>query len=1241
MFFLLNKQENPIDIRDYNPHTTILEFLRQGGKCGTKEGCTSGDCGACVAMMGKVHEEKIVYESVNTCISPLGTLANKHLITIEGIGGENDLHPVQEAMARLHASQCGFCTSGFVASLACAYENETSLDEPTIEQYLSGNLCRCTGYLPIIESAKEAFKQKSPSYYQINQSKIVQQLQALPHTLQYSYQDKECFFPSTTKELETILQKHPKAKLIAGSTDIGVEITQLHKRFSVLVFLKNIASLNQVIESEHNLELYANTSIEKCLNILITHYPHAKDYMLRFASKPIRSQASVAGNIANASPIGDLPPLFVALGATIALNHYGDIRTLSLEKFFLDYKKTALKEGEFIVSLTLPKLQNEKFWAYKISKRFEDDISAISLACKYSEKEKSFVLAFGGMASMVKVAIKTQEALARTSVSETFDFDAISSALAQDFSPLDDVRASKEYRLQIAAALCEKIHWQLLGKEVSSLAFSHSEENRVSMQDDTSAPHESGISHVCGTAPYIDDMPTPRDTLHVAFALSPVACGEIESIDISQALGAIGVQKILLAKDIEHLYIGAVRHDEPLLASKEVLFHGQAIAAVLADSYENAKLASLLIETKIKEKTPIATIQDAIKANSYHDKPIVFNTGEAVKTLANAKRKLKGQLLIGAQEHFYLESQIALATINEKQEFTVHSSTQNPTEVQHLVADVLGVPMHSVEVVTRRMGGGFGGKETHSSQVACVSALFAKLTGRSVKTRLGRQDDFLLTGKRHNFEVEYEVCFDEQGKIEGIVIDFYAQCGYSLDLSYAITSRTLFHADNAYYLPNVLFRGHLCKTNTVSSTAFRGFGGPQGMLAIENIVQQIAQELGIDALSVRKNNYYQNTFNNTTPYGQIIQDNIINELTHELEITAKYEQRRGEINTYNAQNEFTKKGLALSPVKFGISFTTTFLNQAGALVIIYKDGSIYLNHGGTEMGQGLFTKVAGVVAHEFGVSTDSVKSSATNTSKVPNTSATAASSGTDMNAMAAKIASERIKHNLLEFAQSHFDVNIQEIIYKNNEVQLGDKTLSFKEFINLAYFNRVELFSNGFYKTPNIHYDAKIAKGNPFYYYAYGVAMSEVLLDTITGEYKLHKVDILHDVGKSLNVAIDKGQIVGGFVQGMGWLGSEEIKFDKQAKLLSVSPANYKIPSLGDVPKHFQVQIANSENTQDTIYKSKAVGEPPFMLAISMWLAIGDALHSVSKKRVELNAPATFEEVFMCLQKAKQEGLES
>ena len=615
--------------------------------------------------------------------------------------------------------------------------------------------------------------------------------------------------------------------------------------------------------------------------------------------------------------------------------------------------------------------------------------------------------------------------------------------------------------------------------------------------------------------------------------------------------------------------------------------------------------------------------------------PHTQSMGDAQAALQSAAHVLEGELQIGGQEHFYLETQICSTLPTEEGGMLVYASTQHPSEVQKLVAQVIDVSLNKVTVDMRRMGGGFGGKETQAAQPACLAALASHLTGKPCKMRLPRELDMRMTGKRHPFTVQYKVGFNSQGLLCGLVLDLLADCGFSPDLSGSIVDRAMFHADNAYYLGNATITGYRCKTNRASNTAYRGFGGPQGMVAIENIMDHIARFLAVDPLSIRKLNYYQKEQRNLTHYGQKVEGNLLDEMTAELESSSDYQLRRKQINTFNQNHPFMRKGIALTPVKFGISFTATFLNQGGALINIYTDGSIHLNHGGTEMGQGLNTKVAQIVAEEFQVDIETIFISATNTDKVPNTSPTAASSGTDINGKAAQNAARTLKTRLIEFAISHYQVASSEIHFVNNHIKLKDRVISFTELIQQAYFAQISLSSTGFYRTPKIFYDRDSAFGTPFYYYAFGMACSEVIIDTHTGEYKVLRSDILHDVGDSLNPRIDIGQVEGGFVQGMGWMTTEELVWDNSGKLLTSNPMSYKIPAITDIPNDFRVKLVeNRKNPEDTVYHSKAVGEPPFMLGISVWCALKDAVASLGDYRHQPNmhSPATPEVVFFAVQ---------
>jgi xanthine dehydrogenase large subunit len=742
-------------------------------------------------------------------------------------------------------------------------------------------------------------------------------------------------------------------------------------------------------------------------------------------------------------------------------------------------------------------------------------------------------------------------------------------------------------------------------------------------------PHDSGRKHVQGTAQYIDDIREPEGTLHVAIGQSPKARGRLISLDVSAVRTVPGVVAVLTAADIPGKNdVSPAFGDDRLFVDDVIDFLGQAVFAVVATTREAARRAVKLAVMEIESETPCITVEDALARGETVLPDYAFGRGDANAAIAAAPRSLAGQFRVGGQEHFYLEGQVALAIPGEDGDIHVYSSTQHPSEVQHVVARVLDIPDAYVVCETRRMGGGFGGKESQATQWAVTAALAARVTGRACKLRLDRDDDFILTGKRHDFRCDWNVGFDEEGRIQGYSVELLARCGCSADLSGGVVDRAMFHADNAYWMPAVHVGSKRLKTNTVSNTAFRGFGGPQGMLAAEHVMDQIAWATGRDPLDVRYANFYR-PGGNHTPFGMEVEEtDTLLGLVQTLERTSDYRARREEIAAFNASSPIMKRGIALTPVKFGISFTLTHLNQAGALVHVYQDGSVHLNHGGTEMGQGLYIKVAQVVAEEFGISMDRVRITATTTAKVPNTSPTAASSGSDLNGMAARVAAGAIKRRMIAHAAKTYGVPEEQVAFRDDRVFIGNESLSFTELARKCIQARVALSEAGHYATPKITWDREKATGRPFFYFAYGAACSEVVVDTLTGENRLLRVDILHDVGKSLNPAIDIGQIEGGFVQGMGWLTTEELVFDREGRLLTHAPSTYKIPVASDVPAEFNVALYPNANREETIYRSKAVGEPPIMLANSVFCALADAVHSLDpSKPVPLHAPATPEAI--------------
>jgi xanthine dehydrogenase large subunit len=760
-----------------------------------------------------------------------------------------------------------------------------------------------------------------------------------------------------------------------------------------------------------------------------------------------------------------------------------------------------------------------------------------------------------------------------------------------------------------------------------------------------SLAHESAQAQLLGLAPYVDDLPELHGTLHAAPILSPLAHGRLRDVDVTAARALPGVRAVVLAADIPgDPLLATFAHDEPIFARDMVQHVGQAIGLVVADSVMQARRAARAVQLDIEPLPAVVDVRAAHAAQSYVLPPVTVRRGDPERAMARAEHTLSGSFEVGGQEHFYLEGQIAYAVPQEQQQWLIHSSTQHPGEVQHWVAHALGLDSHRVRVECRRMGGGFGGKETQAGHLAVWAALAAHKTGRPVKLRLDRDDDFMITGKRHPFAYDYTAGFDGQGRLTALQLTMLANCGFSADLSGPVADRAIFHCDNAYFLGDVRIDSFRCRTNTQSHTAFRGFGGPQGVIAIETILGDIARHLGLDPLDVRLRNLYSDEVlapaggdatarrRDTTHYQMTVEDNILQPLLQRLEHTSRYRERRTELAAWNAAHTVLKKGLAITPVKFGISFTATQFNQAGALVHVYNDGSVLVNHGGTEMGQGLHTKVAQIVADALGVPYDWVLVTASDTARVPNASATAASSGTDLNGRAAQYAAQRVRENLAAFVAGQAGCAVEAVQFVAGQVHAAGQTRDFREVVRTAYAHRVQLWSDGFYRTPKIHYDKATLTGRPFYYFSYGAACTEVAIDTLTGEVRVLAVDILHDVGHSINPALDLGQVEGGFIQGMGWLTTEELVWSAEGKLLTHAPSTYKIPATGDVPARWRIDFWPEANREDNVHGSKAVGEPPFMLAVSVWEAIRDAVAAArGDGRAPLNAPATAERIWCAL----------
>ncbi|MEC5399924.1 xanthine dehydrogenase molybdopterin binding subunit [Uliginosibacterium sp. H1] len=748
-------------------------------------------------------------------------------------------------------------------------------------------------------------------------------------------------------------------------------------------------------------------------------------------------------------------------------------------------------------------------------------------------------------------------------------------------------------------------------------------------------PHESAALHVSGRATYIDDLPEPAGTLHAAFGLATVAHGRIRKLDLDDVRHAPGVVAVLTAADIPgENNCGPVLHDDPILADELVQFYNQPIFIVVARSHDAARRAARIAKVDYEVLPMIRNAAEAASAGNFVLPPVNVARGDADAALARAPHRLRGNVLLGGQEHFYLEGQIASAQLREDDTLHVHTSTQHPTEMQQVVAHMLGWRQHQVTAECRRIGGGFGGKESQSAQIACAAALAAWKLQRPVKLRLDRDDDMAITGKRHDFDIGYEAGFDDDGMILGVKFELSSRCGFSADLSGPVNDRAIFHADNCYYLDAIAVKSLRGKTNTVSNTAFRGFGGPQGMFAIEYVIDDIARTLDLDPLLVRQRNFYGTDPagpRNLTHYGMAIEDNVAPALVAQLARDSDYEARRVAIAQFNEKSPVVKRGIALTPLKFGISFTATLFNQAGALVHVYADGTVTVSHGGTEMGQGLYTKIRQIAAHEFGLPVNDVRLTPTDTSRVPNTSATAASSGTDLNGKAVQQAAQAVRERIAAFFGPLHNVAPQDVVFADGMVTADGVSLPFGAVTAQAYRARIQLWDSGFYATPKIHYDAKTMKGRPFFYFAYGASVSEVAIDTLTGETKVLRVDVLHDVGKSINPAVDIGQIEGGFIQGMGWLTTEELWWRPDGKLMTHAPSTYKIPAASDCPPVFNVKLFDNSNVEDSIHRSKAVGEPPLMLPFSVFFAIRDAVAARTGGCPRLDAPATPEAILRAL----------
>ncbi|MBS2040624.1 xanthine dehydrogenase molybdopterin binding subunit [bacterium] len=1233
---------SPVRITGESTNQSLLAYLRAHGYTGSKEGCAEGDCGACtVAVVDRDATGKATYRAINSCIALLPSLAGREVVTVEGIGAPDALHPVQECMVRQYGSQCGYCTPGFVASMFEGYYREDIKEPWQVNDQLNGNLCRCTGYRPIRDAFLEA------RGCQLEHDPFRERLCQAPPTLQvldYQSSSQRFFRPTTLQALLDLRAQHPEAVLVCGATELGVYINKANKNYPLLISTEAVAELTSIQRREDALVVGASAPLTALEESLQGEFPQIQKMLLVFASRPIRNRASLGGNLVTASPIGDMAPVLLSLDASVQLASRSGQRSLPLADFFVGYRKTVLASDEVMVSVTIPRVPaspSRLVNSYKVSKRRELDIAIVSAGFCLELDEAGLVrqarLAYGGVAAMPSRARQTESFL----LGKRWDATTLEDAkklLAQEFSPIDDVRAGAEFRRQLVVSLLEKF-W--LGEESAAqdepLNFCAGKQY-AEAGPSRSLKHDSAVGHVTGTAQYVDDQASKRPMLEMWPVLSTQSHAKLTKLDISAAQSMSGVVRVLTAKDVPGLNdIGAIRQDEPLFADGEVHYHGQVMAVVVGRSLEQCKAAARAVVAEYEPLPQVRNAREAILHNSFHTEPHIIRRGDVETALKNSAHRLKGEFELGGQEHFYLESQAAWAERGDDGDVYVCSSTQHPSEIQAVVSHVLHLPRNKVVVECPRMGGGFGGKETQGNGWASLAALAAWVTGQPTRVQLDRDVDMTVTGKRHPFYGNYEVGFDADGRLTGVRASLVSDGGWALDLSESILDRALFHLDNCYYIPAVEFTGRVGKTNNCSHTAYRGFGGPQGMVYIEEIMDRVARHLGLPPEVVRERNLYHGQGEtNTTHYGQHLDDNRIPAIWATLRDEQKLAERRAAVEAWNREHPHKKRGLAMTPVKFGISFTASFLNQAGALVLIYRDGTIQVNHGGTEMGQGLYTKIRGVVMRELGVSAEHVRVMKTRTDKVPNTSATAASSGADLNGAAVRAACETLRHRLAEVAVDMLadqgrPAFPEELTFADD--QIGE--LPFSQVVDRAYMRQISLSANGFYRTPGLAYDKRKGHGIPFYYFAYGAAITEVEVDGLTGMKRVLRVDILHDVGESLNPSVDRGQVEGGFVQGMGWLTGEELKWNQDGRLLSHSASTYQIPSIGDAPAELNVSLLKKAPQHGVIHGSKAVGEPPFMLAISVREAIREAVAAFAPEKpreVPLPSPATHEAIFAAIQ---------
>jgi xanthine dehydrogenase molybdopterin binding subunit/xanthine dehydrogenase small subunit len=1249
--FTLNGRK--VEVANTATTTTLLDYLRSSGLTGSKQGCAEGDCGACtVAIVERDAQGNATYRGVNSCIALVPMFAGREVVTVEGLSriGEK-LHPVQSAMVDHYGSQCGYCTPGFVMSLFEGYYRPGCKDSRGISDQLCGNLCRCTGYRPIRDAALALLEERAATDAG-HPDTFAERLKApvpFPGPVDYSAGGDRFLRPTSLAALFAALSENTEAILVAGATEIGVDVTKKFKAFPFLVSTDGVPELTRITRNESAWRIGASATLTAVEDLVAPEYPSLEKMLKVFAARQIRNRATLGGNLATASPIGDTPPVLLALDAQLVLATARGERTVELCDFFTAYRKTLLAPGEIIREVLVPRPTLAKGLTrrsdfFKVSKRRELDISIVAAAFTVDADPQGIVrrarIAYGGVAATPVRARRAEAALEGRTLEDSAG--AVAAILAGEFKPIDDVRGGAEFRRGLIVSLWEKfVSGDASAAQDAPLDFGRGAEPPAA-DPSRALRHESSVGHVTGRALYADDTAQRRPMLDIWPVCAPHARALIKRRDASAARSMPGVEAVLMAEDVPgHNQVGT-GHDEPLFADKEILYHGQVVAIVVGHSARACRAAAAAVVVEYEALPPLLGIKEAIAARSFHTAPHTLARGDAAAALSKAPLRLEGEFSFGGQEHFYLETQAAWAEMGEDGTVFVSSSTQHPTEIQSVVGDVLGENRNKVVVQSPRMGGGFGGKETQGNAFAAMVALASVKTGHPVRIQLDRDLDMMLTGKRHPFHSTFSVGYDKDGMILAAAVDLCSDGGWSLDLSQPVLDRALFHLDNSYYIPAVRFTGLIAKTNVASNTAFRGFGGPQGMIVMEEIVDRISRRLGLAPEVVRGRNLYRGSGEtNTTHFLQEIGDNRLQTVWRQVQEEAGFAARRASVDAWNRAHPRIKRGLAVTPLKFGIAFTLTHYNQAGALVLLYMDGTAQVNHGGTEMGQGLHTKILGVAMRELGLPAHRIRMMPTATDKVPNTSATAASSGADLNGAAVRNACMILRERLLPVAAEVLSrrggtpVSPEQVEFADGKVTArGSSALAdMADVCFRAHEKRISMSASGFYVTPGIHWDWSTASGRPFQYFACGAAVAEVEVDGYNGMHRVIRIDAVQDVGSSLNTGVDLGQIEGGIVQGVGWLTREELLWDRQGRLMTHSASTYQIPAISDAPIEMHVTLLPLANQDGTIHGSKAAGEPPLMLAFSVREALRDAVSAFGTEsgEVSLASPATCEAIFAAI----------